>query len=88
MKLCWNAVLVDDQEDCQHAGVLLAYARCEDGVVDTSSDALMRATVFHDDCLGTVHARVLWTNQTYVVSTGVLGALETMVRLLDQHLDD
>jgi len=52
MKLCWNAVLVDDQEGCQHAGVLLAHAPCEDGVVDTSSDALTRAIVFHDDCLG------------------------------------
>jgi hypothetical protein len=86
-KLCVNVVLVDDWEGCQHADILLAHAPCEDGVVDASSEALTHAIVFHDDCLGTVHACVLWTNQAYIVRTGVLSAVEAMVQLLDQQLN-
>jgi hypothetical protein len=88
MKLCWSAVLVDDQEGHQHTGILLAYAPCEDGVVDTSSTALTRAIVFHEDCQGTAHVRILWTGQHYVVNTGVLAALDAMVKLLNQHLNE
>jgi hypothetical protein len=87
-KLCVNAVLIDDREGGQHTGHLMAYAPCEDGAVDTSSGALARAIVFYDDCLGTVHARALWTNRTYVIKTGVVCALEAMVQLLNDKLND
>jgi hypothetical protein len=83
MKLCMNAALIDDREGGQHAGHLMAYAPCQNGFIDTSSGALLRAMVFYDDCLETVHARALWNHKTYVVYTGVLNGIHAMVALLD-----
>jgi hypothetical protein len=87
-KLCLNAVLIEDLEGEQHAGDLMAYAPWQDGVVDTFSGTLRRGIVFYDDYLGTVHARALWNNKTYVVRMGVLNGIHTMVDLLDAELND
>jgi hypothetical protein len=87
LKLCVNAVLVDDCDGGQHAVHIMAYAPCQDGVVDTSSGALKRTVVFYDDCLGTVHARSLWNNKTCVIHMGLLNVFSAMSDLLDTELN-
>jgi hypothetical protein len=84
MELRANAVLVDDQEGGEHVGILLARMPVNDGAIDTSSPSLSHAPVFYDDCQGTVYAHALWTNQTYVIKTGILDTLHAMTILLDQ----
>jgi hypothetical protein len=72
MKIAAIPMPIVDQEGKKEIRIMMAWVPVANGIIDTSSSYLSKPLIYYDNCKGVAYIRIVGTEKTMIVRTGVL----------------